>query len=241
VVSISDHPFSLSGTINQRAATKTFRKTNRVLVPDVLEENCTALLMQQFSAMPDWNLVFRNQRKHYDLSTSGFEDLDPREQADIKQSIYSCAQKDFGYMYKNYPIFDLVQSGNCIELLEQFLNFLNSSAVLEIIRRISGIKNISYADAQLTRYDPGHFLSSHDDLVEGKNRLAAYVFNLTSQWHPDWGGNLMFYDDKQRVTDVYVPKFNSLALFAVGTQHAVSLVSPFARCPRFAITGWFRF
>lgn len=191
--------------------------------------------------MPDWNLVFRNQQKHYDLSANGFAKLESVEQSEIINSIYSCAQQDFGYMYKNYPVFDLAQSGDCSELLKEFLDFLNSNSVLTTIRKISGLQGIEFADAQATRYDPGHFLKSHNDLVEGKNRLAAYVFNLTPDWHPDWGGNLMFYDDKKNVTDVFVPKLNSLSLFAVGTRHAVSLVSPFARRARIAITGWFRF
>ena len=241
VTGISKHPFSLSGKLNQKAATKSFKKNSRVLIPGILKEHCADLLLQHLSAMRNWNLVFRNQQKHFDLSANGFENLDASEKADIKNSIYSCAQQDFGYMYKNYPVFDLVQSGDCAELLEDFLKFLNSKPLLDTIRRISGFQNIDYADAQATRYDPGHFLTSHNDLVEGKNRSAAYVFNLTPLWHPDWGGNLMFYDDKNDVMDVYVPKMNSLSLFAVGTRHAVGIISPFARAPRFAITGWFRF
>lgn len=206
-----------------------------------MDTGCAENLVKHLLAMPDWNLVFRNQQKHYDLSANGFAELESEEQSEITNSIYSCAQQEFGYMYKNYPVFDLAQSGNCSELLKEFLDFLNSNTVLTTIRQISGLRNIEFADAQATRYDPGHFLKSHNDLVAGKNRLAAYVFNLTSDWHPDWGGNLMFYDDKKNVTDVFVPKLNSLSLFAVGTRHAVSLVSPFARRARFAITGWFRF
>ncbi len=144
-------------------------------------------------------------------------------------------------MYKNYPILDLVEAGNCEEALENFLNFINSDSVLSAIRRITGLENVDYADAQATRYEPGHFLTSHDDQVPDKNRLAAFVFNLTTEWLPDWGGNLMFYDDSNRVSDVFVPTFNSLSLFLVGNQHAVSVVSPFARRPRMAITGWFRY
>ena len=151
--------------------------------------------MKHLITMQDLNLVFRNQQKHFDLSANGFENLDPLDKADIQNSIYSCAQQEFGHMYKNYPIFDLVQSGNCSDVLKDFLEFLNSKSVLDSIRRISGFQNIDYADAQATRYDPGYFLTSHNDSVDGKNRLAAYVFNLSPRWHPDWGGNLMFYDD----------------------------------------------
>ena len=191
--------------------------------------------------MPEWNLVFRTQQKHFDLSASGFDRLEPKEKAEITKSIHGCAQAQFGYMYKNYPVYDLVQSGNCSDLMKDFLEFLNSKPLLDTIRRISGFQDIDYADAQATRYDPGHFLTSHDDTVAGKNRLAAYVFNLTPNWHPDWGGNLMFYDNQKTVIDTFVPQFNSLSLFAIGTQHGVSMVTPYASSSRFAITGWFRY
>jgi Rps23 Pro-64 3,4-dihydroxylase Tpa1-like proline 4-hydroxylase len=40
------------------------------------------------------------------------------------------------------------------------------------------------------------------------------------------------------VEEVWMPRFNSLALFRVPTRHMVSYVSPFAKHPRYAITGW---
>ena len=211
------------------------------MIPNVLNHETAIALTEYLLGRKEWNLVFRNQQKHYDVSANGFEELPAQEQNEFKQSIYSCAQKDFGYMYKNYPIQDLVDAGNCEKYLEDFLGFLNTESVLNCIRRITGLHNIDFADAQATRYEPGHFLTAHDDNVAGKNRLAAFVFNLSTDWLPDWGGNLTFYDDADNVTDVYVPRFNSLSLFTVGTKHAVNLVAPFARKPRMAITGWFRF
>lgn len=238
---INKQTFSLGSSVNRKAAAKSFKKNSRVLIPNILSNDCAKLLVKDLSSLPDWNLVFRNNQKHYDLSAGGFAALELTEREEIKTSIYSCAQQDFGYMYKNYPIFDLVQSGNCMDSLEEFLQFLNSDVVLDTVRHITGFKNIEFTDAQATCYEPGHFLSSHNDSVTGKNRLAAYVFNLTPDWHPDWGGNLMFHDENNNVTDVIVPGINTLSLFAVGIKHAVSLVSPFARRPRMSITGWFRF
>lgn len=224
-----------------KAASKTFKRDGKILIPDILSEDSAVSLTEYLLGRKEWNLVFRNQGKHYDISASGFEALPAEEQDQFKQSIYASAQNDFGYMYKNYPILDLVEAGNCEEALENFLNFINSDSVLSAIRRLTGLENVDYADAQATRYEPGHFLTSHDDQVAGKNRLAAFVLNLTTEWDPDWGGNLMFYDEANTVAEVFVPRFNSLSLFLVGNKHAVSVVSPFARRPRMAITGWFRY
>ena len=232
--------FSLNKDLNAKALGKTFRREGKISIPDILSAESAKTITENLLARKEWNLVFRNQGKHYDISATGFESLDPEEQAELKQSIYASAQNDFGYMYKNYPIFDLAESGNCDPLLEEFMKFVNSEQVLSTIRRVTALDNIEYADAQATRFEPGHFLTSHDDNLTGKNRLAAYVFNLTHDWSPDWGGNLMFYDKNNNVDQVFVPKLNALSLFLIGNQHAVNLVSPFAKRPRLAITGWFR-
>ena len=55
------------------------------------------------------------------------------------------------------------------------------------------------ADAQLTRYRQGHFLTAHDDHVEGKQRYYAYVLGLTDGWRIDWGGLLAFHGEDDNV------------------------------------------
>jgi Rps23 Pro-64 3,4-dihydroxylase Tpa1-like proline 4-hydroxylase len=42
------------------------------------------------------------------------------------------------------------------------------------------------------------------------------------------------------VIEGYMPRFNTLNLFAVPQHHAVSFVPPFAPQGRIAISGWFR-
>ena len=236
----TEFSFSLGKNINQKNLAKSFKREGKISIPDILSDESAAAVTETLLARKEWNLVFRSQGKHYDISATGFEALENSQQEEFRQTIYASAQNDFGYFYKNYPIFDLVESGNCEPLLQQFMEFINSDTVLNTMRRITGCEQIDFADAQATRYEPGHFLTSHDDKLPGKNRVAAYVFNLTHDWLPDWGGNLMFYDEASNVSQVFVPKLNSLSLFQVGNKHAVSLVSPFARRPRLAITGWFR-
>ena len=40
--------------------------------------------------------------------------------------------------------------------------------------------------------------------------------------------------------EAFTPAFNSLNVFKVPAQHAVSIVAPFAGAPRLSITGWIR-
>jgi SM-20-related protein len=99
---------------------------------------------------------------------------------------------------------------------------------------------IDYADGQGTRYLPGHFLNGHDDAVDGKNRLAAYVLGLTPVWRTEWGGLLLIHEGDGDVERGLMPRFNAIILFAVPRWHSVSPVSDFAGASRYSVTGCLR-
>ena len=122
----------------------------------------------------------------------------------------------------------------------QLIEFLNSSAFIGSDRRLTGDSSIALVDANATLYEPGHFLTRHDDAVDGKNRVAAYVLNLTPVWSADWGGILNFHAGDGHVIEGYVPTFNALNVFRVPQMHGVSYVTPFAVAGRFSVSGWFR-
>jgi len=79
-------------------------------------------------------------------------------------------------------------------IIQQCVQWLNSTETLNTIKQITGENDIVAASAQATRYYPGHFLTLHNDLHETEQRRVAYVLNLTPDWHPDWGGLLQFYN-----------------------------------------------
>jgi Rps23 Pro-64 3,4-dihydroxylase Tpa1-like proline 4-hydroxylase len=66
------------------------------------------------------------------------------------------------------------------------------------------------------------------------------VFGLTPQWRIEWGGLLLFHGADGQVERGFVPRFNSLALFAVPQLHSVSMVTRAAPYRRYSITGWLR-
>jgi hypothetical protein len=88
-------------------------------------------------------------------------------------------------------------------------------------------------------YLPGDHSLPHTDNVEareGEFRQLAFVWHLTKDWQPTWGGDLFWCP-----ANVYLPPtFNSLILFTVGRQshHFVTQVSSYSRSKRLAINGW---
>ena len=124
--------------------------------------------------------------------------------------------------------------------LNEVLIFLNSPEFLGLMRDVTGEESITFADAQATRFDAGHFLTCHNDEVEGKCRRVAYVLSLSPVWNSDWGGALQFFGKNGNVEEAYMPNYNSLNVFRVPTDHSVAVVAPFAGASRFSITGWLR-
>ena len=94
-------------------------------------------------------------------------------------------------------------------------------------------------EAQATRYRQGDLLTVHSDRDTATRRLSAWVFNLSREWRPEWGGLLLFHGKDGRIVEGFNPVFNSLSLFRVPQDHSVTQVTSFAPRDRLAISGWF--
>jgi SAM-dependent methyltransferase len=112
-----------------------------------------------------------------------------------------------------------------------------------IIRHISDEMEIPLSKLELhfaSCYEPGDFLSAHTDKGNGK---VAFVWNLTKNWRPQYGGLLhLLSSDWARIESTINPAFNSLVLFDVrgeGRAHFVSEVIAGVTEKRLAISGWF--
>lgn len=233
--------FSVSKTLDLEALASQFREQGYVSIPNVLPHESAQRLQKALADFSDWNLVFNDRGKHIDLSSVQVQTMPAHAAQQLQAAIYAQARQDFQYCYRNYPIFDAYMEGRDRgHVLHKFYEWLDSEEFLGMVRTVTGYDDISFVDAQATRFDAGHFLSCHDDSAEGKNRRAAYIFNLTREWSPDWGGYLQLLDDDGHIRRGLRPSFNVLNLIAVPQPHNVSLVSPFAAASRLAITGWLR-
>ena len=152
---------------------------------------------------------------------------------------YRRAAQGFHFVYDRYLMVEAMREGRDPHLvLHAVLEFFNSAPYLGFIRELTGDASLVMVGAQATRYLPGQFLRQHDDRHEDEARRYAYVLNLSHEWQADWGGLLHFVDRDGAPDGAFLPRFNSLSLFKVPAQHHVGVVAPWARQPRFAITGW---
>ena len=239
---MTSHPrVRASSKLDRRAIRAVFAQAGRVHVPGFFAADTAQAIYSALAEQTPWQLSLNSADRHLDVPTDYIERLSEQERARLTESIHRGARAGFQYVFDNFPIHDLYVADRHREhYLMRVYEFLNSPEFLSFAREVTGLQNIVFVDAQATRYRPGHFLTQHDDAVEGKDRLAAYVLGFSPKWSADWGGILQFIDGDGHVTEGYTPAFNALNLIRVPQAHSVSYVTPWAAGGRYSITGWLR-
>ncbi|MDG2523729.1 2OG-Fe(II) oxygenase family protein [Caulobacter segnis] len=226
---------------DERAAVvERLERTGRVQIPSVLAGEGAERLLAEARVRTPFQTVTTNSRGHVDLPQAWLDSLTIEQRQEFGQAIHESATERFQYLYDTYPIWDLQQAGKLKGAWRDLLAFLNGESFLGLMRELTGEDRIAMADAQVTRYRRGSFLTGHTDHVDGKDRYYAYVLNLTPAWRIEWGGLLMFHGDDGHVAEAFVPAAGALNLLRVPQPHSVSQVSLSAGDERLSVTGWLR-
>ncbi len=216
-------------------------RERRIVIDGLLEPDAAEALYQCLLRETPWEIVFRRGREVITLTTADLQRMPQQDLDGLMADVQRQARTEFQFLYWKFSMVDAYLRQVLPHLVtHRLLEALAAPPTLELLRQITGFGDIQRVDAQATLYRPGNFLTRHTDDHDGAYiRRAAYVIQLCKDWQADWGGLLHFLDARGDVTHTFVPRFNSMALFAVPTPHIVSMVAPFAPGPRFGVTGWF--
>lgn len=221
-----------------------FARFGRLHLPGILPLAQARGVSAALATATPWHKSMHIGGKAYDFALETLAAMPAERRAALDAAMVEGGKAGFQYQFDAWRLSDLMEAGQRaggpLALLESVYDLLNSEAFLQFVRKLTGDPRPAYVDAQATRYRAGDFLSVHDDGVEGKKRLYAYVLNFTPAWRTDWGGLLAFYDADGHVAEAYVPTFNALNIFRVPQLHAVTQVASYAAGERLSITGWIR-
>lgn len=220
------------------------QRDGRVQVESYLLPQAAERLHECLAREVRWTLALRDATGARTIDNAAYSALDAEALARLLQDTAAGArgcdgEAGFRFAYDSYMMVTAYKQGRDPGLLlHRVLELFNTPEYLAFVRALTGDERVRRVNAQATRYRPGHFLRYHTDIDSTEGRLYAYVLNLSREWTADWGGLLQFIDDEGRVVESYLPRWNTLSLFAVPAGHAVSLVAPWAAQDRLAITGW---
>ncbi|TZF80514.1 2OG-Fe(II) oxygenase [Cognatilysobacter lacus] len=217
-------------------------RDGRVQVRDFLQPDAAERMHHCLAHEVPWTLAVRDAAGPRIVPAGDYAAMAPDRRDELLRNAATQARAaGFRFAYDSYQMIAAYREQRDPGLLlNGVVEFLNSPPFIAFARALSGDMRIRRVGAQATRYRPGHFLLQHTDEDETESRLYAYVINLTRDWRADWGGLLHFIDSAGRVVDTRLPRWNTLTLFAVPTDHCVSLVAPWAEHDRLSITGWWR-
>ena len=220
-----------------------FARFGRLHLPKVLAGPDAQRLAAGLARAP-WSRTFLVDGKGYDVAREDYAKTPEAVRQEVEAAIARGGRTGFQFDFDTFRISDFLEAGQrqggAVAELEAAYDLLNGEAFLDFVRRLTGDARPVYCDAQATRYRAGQFLTAHDDNLAGKDRLYAYVLNLTPGWRIEWGGLLLFHDTDGHVAEAYAPKFNTLNIFRVPQWHSVSQVASYVDQDRLAITGWIR-
>ncbi len=212
-----------------------------ILVPDAAED-----IYQRLYKAP-WHLAYNEGLKVHEHTPEQLQNISREKAAEIQNKVYKGAQQGYQFLYNHFPISSayFAQGGKSVygeqgDALFAVFEYLNSPAMLDFFKTLTGHHNTVWVDAHATLYRAGHFLKFHTDENAKEQRLAAYVLNFSKDWGRDWGGLLQFWDKNYDVELAYRPLFNALNIFSIPADHSVSVVAPYCPGLRFSITGWLR-
>jgi len=235
--------FRLAENLDLSAAARKFARDGHVRIRNFLNRADAEAIRTHLRDRRDWVQAIHSEGKIVEIDRPTREAFTRERRETLDAAVYGAARYGFQYRYETLRVpDDPVDRDRMNDPVADFASALSSAPCRDMLRAIVGDSAVMFADAQATAFSPGDFLTGHDDAVEGKHRIAAYVFSLNPQWRVEWGGLLLFHGKpfEDEIDRALVPSFNTLDLFAVPQMHSVSEVSRAAPFRRYAITGWLR-
>jgi SM-20-related protein len=220
--------------------------TGRIVIRDVFTPDAARRIHEELATGIPWRLAYLDTRvtgehQNQQLTQEQFVAMGPQKAAALRGMIFIQARDSFQYLYQHFNLGGGQLTGETQGLfVSDLMDYLRGEDFQGFARRLTGVEELDDIYAHATLYTAGNFLKVHEDVTASDDRRFAYVFGFTRNWQADMGGLLHFLDDRGRIVETLVPGFNMLTLFRVPTSHLVSMVAPWVREPRLAVTGWLR-
>jgi Rps23 Pro-64 3,4-dihydroxylase Tpa1-like proline 4-hydroxylase len=238
--------FEINPALDRPALAARFAATGRVQIRDLLTPESAREMLSVLAKQTPWGMAIGAGERESPRSYSMEETRSPQGRqamnAMARAAEEHSARGEYAFRFAHFPIVKAVQDGyDPGGPHEVLLEHINAEPFMQLAREVTGIAALIKGDGQATLFAPNHYLGRHIDSHVAEGWEVAYVLNLAPpDWHPDWGGYLLFLNDDGDVIEGFRPRFNALNLFKVPQAHLVSYVPPFAPLGRMAVTGWLR-
>ena len=231
----------LNPNINWEKLQDDFSKNNIAIIKDLLQPDIAEYI---------WSAYFYQSKEFWDLAI--YPDPEQKSFDQGGYPVYLCKYDDPNIDQKIKYIRNLNNSERDnftytyfrTQKLISYLNLWKLKEFKDKITTVTGFKDLNLDDNMnfVSCYEEGHYNGPHTDGVQGR---LAFVYHLSKNWKPWYGGLFVRLDWEWKEADVVLsPPFNTLAIFNVdsknsGSPHLVTEVAQGITNKRIAYTGWY--
>lgn len=217
-----------------------YAHNRRLLIPDVLLASAATAIHDRLAGAMPWRLAYSDGTGHrIELSSEQVAAMDADARNRLAADVATRAADGHQIFHNLLPL-DARDAGDSLAALS---GALRGADFLDFVRTVTGIAALDWGDAEATAFASGHFTTRTDGLGNdgaSGGRCVGFELMFNTAWKVDWGGLLLFFDDRGQIREGFTPTYNALALFALPQLHAISCVAPFTGAPRLAVRGWLR-
>jgi SM-20-related protein len=208
-----------------------FKKEGKATIPNIFPESQADEIWESYINHKDFKVNFYTEEfNSEDDSYIHYANKGSNKYHELSSKVYSLAAQDrFCYRFSR------------TSWVHPYLETLWSSQIfIDLISSITGYDDLAWVRSSTftSKYEAGDFLYTHTD--KGNGRIA-FVYQLTKDWRPGYGGLFMKMGNWTDVDSTVIPKFNQLTIFDVaneGTPHIVTQLIPHLTKSRIAYSGW---
>ena len=141
-----------------------------------------------------------------------------------------------GYHHHHHNVYD---KGLWSQRLNSTFDVFRHQDSMSLMAELSGRDCSGETTGAPSWYQSGDHSLPHTDWVG--QRTVSYVWHLSKDWKPEWGGALYWAQHHHSVA-THPASFNTLCLFSVTTTsaHFVTTVSPKHKGKRLTFNGWWQ-
>jgi Rps23 Pro-64 3,4-dihydroxylase Tpa1-like proline 4-hydroxylase len=231
---------TLNKNLDTKQLAKAYKGKKRLQIPDFLEASEADQLYEVLTLKTPWQITYNDGKKAIWIDVKEMENKIGRRIREMTNLIFGNATKgDFQYI-RYARLLKENQTGMrpLDPVLVEIYDFLNGKDVSGFIKAVTG-KSIKEADAEAHWYNNDNFQTVGDGVHLSAKASIGFTLNLAKNWRADWGGITLFTGQDQHIAEVFIPKFNSLEIFEIPTNHFISMVTHYAGDFRISIAGSF--
>lgn len=218
--------YKLNDGLDPKALAATFKKTGRVLVKDALDEKSADTLSATIQKSALWLTTFQEGKTERAISGQDSKSMTNRRQRELMEKIYGQARDDYQYLRFECPL-DKIPHSQEPEALKDADVYFKSDGFRDFLRKIAGSKDGELENVQARWLQREQFMSDSDLATNLPDCKLWFSMDVTRKWKPHWGGHLNFLDSDGEIEEAWSPGFNRLNIYAGGTRHTISYVTPF--------------